>query len=233
MPLFFPNPNLLYHWHINGLGSCITDNGLAQCRCVYGSGCVCAIRPIDYVPYAVPTPSFVPCVRWCVFFPQEGVGAVIQLVSAGVNLLIQPLAFRILHASVWKGKKGVCFHAADSMSFYKQNLQLRPKRPHTFKTDKSFLMDLITVVSKWELYCCIFWLIRPQWRVRYKRHMCISHYTQKIYSHYTPGHTFNMRSTKIPQVWTTSITMHPPYQMTSMSFHRRAMLNHLPLCSQL
>lgn len=157
-----------------------------------------------------------------VFFSPERGGCGVTAGECRVNLLTQPPAFRSLRASVWKGKNRTV----------RTESEIKTKRRHTFKTDESFLMDIITVVWKWELYC-VFWLIRPQWGVRYRRHVCISQYTQKTHSHYTPGHTFNMWSTKIPQVWTTSITMWPPYQVTRMSFYRRAMLNHLPLRSQL
>lgn len=66
-----------------------------------------------------------------VFFSPERGGCGDTAGECGVNLLTQPLAFRSPRASVWKGKKRVRFRAADSISFYEQNLQSKQKKtPH-------------------------------------------------------------------------------------------------------
>lgn len=77
------------------------------------------------------------CSVMCFFPPERGVCSY-TAGECGVNLLTQPLAFRSLRASLWKGKKPVRLQAADSISFCEQNLQSRQKRRHTFKTDKLF-----------------------------------------------------------------------------------------------
>lgn len=77
------------------------------------------------------------CSVMCFFPPERGVCSD-TAGECGVNLLTQPLAFRSLRASVWKGKKPVRLQAADSISFCEQNLKSRQKRRHTFKTDNLF-----------------------------------------------------------------------------------------------
>lgn len=89
------------------------------------------------------------CLVMC-FFPSERGVCGDTAGECGVNLLTQPLAFRSLRASVWKGKKKrVRLQAADSISCCEQNLQSRQeKTPHIQDRPGVFLMDIITVLSK-------------------------------------------------------------------------------------
>lgn len=63
-----------------------------------------------------------------VFFSLERGGSGDTAGECGVNILTQPLAFRSLRASVWKGKNMCVFMLPISISFYKQILQSKQNK---------------------------------------------------------------------------------------------------------
>lgn len=67
-PLFISCSDLLYHWHINGLGSCITDNGPSHCSYVSEPVCVCD-KPYWLFTICSSHAVLCPPVLYCVLLP--------------------------------------------------------------------------------------------------------------------------------------------------------------------